>query len=63
MTIILMVLGALQIIGGVFVALAAKSAIHEILGAISFGMGVIALGLSAVVARLEDVNASVQRQH
>ncbi|WP_188355914.1 hypothetical protein [Rhizobium rhizogenes] len=49
---LLYALGLLQIIGGILVAMAAKSAIHEILGAIAFGMGVMAIGLAAVIDRL-----------
>ncbi|MGV2069092.1 hypothetical protein [Agrobacterium sp. 22-226-1] len=49
---LLYALGLLQVVGGVLVAMAAKSAIHEILGAVAFGMGVLAIGLAAVIDRL-----------
>ncbi len=49
------ILGILEMLGGVAVTLGAKSAIHEILGAISFGMGVLALGLAAIIRQLADV--------
>ncbi|MCZ7449612.1 hypothetical protein O8B93_18665 [Agrobacterium rhizogenes] len=49
---LLYALGLLQIVGGVLIAMAAKSAIHEILGAVAFGMGVLAIGLAAVIDRL-----------
>lgn len=49
---LLYALGLLQIVGGILVAVAAKSAIHEILGSIAFGMGVLAIGLAAVIERL-----------
>jgi hypothetical protein len=53
---LLYALGLLQIVGGILVAMAAKSAIHEILGAIAFGMGVLALGIGAVIDRLSALN-------
>ncbi|WMW56232.1 hypothetical protein RE411_03365 [Agrobacterium pusense] len=54
---LLYALGLLEIIGGVLVAMAAKSAIHEILGAIAFGMGVLAIGLAAIISRMADLEA------
>jgi hypothetical protein len=49
------VLGILQMLGGILVTVASKSAIHEILGAVSFGLGTLALGLGAVLRQLADV--------
>ena len=43
------ILGALQILGGILVYLVARSAIHEILGAVMFGMGVIAFALGCIL--------------
>lgn len=40
-------------LGGIAVSVAAKSAIHEILGAISFGLGAVCLGLAAIIERLD----------
>jgi Na+/phosphate symporter len=57
MPVLLNFLGVLQIIGGIAVALSAKSAIHEILGSIAFGMGVLALGLAAILSRLSDLGS------
>ena len=54
---IIAILGVLQMIGGVLVALSAKSAIHEILGAVSFGMGPIALALAVVIGHLRAISA------
>ncbi|GMB83409.1 hypothetical protein NN6n1_41920 [Shinella zoogloeoides] len=54
---IIAILGVLQMIGGVLVALSAKSAIHEILGAVSFGMGTIALALAVVIGHLRAISA------
>jgi hypothetical protein len=54
--------GLLQMIGGVLVALAAKSAIHEILGAISFGMGTLAMGVGALISRIQAVKEASEKQ-
>jgi Na+/phosphate symporter len=59
---LLYALGLLQIVGGVLVAMAAKSAIHEILGAIAFGMGVLAIGLAAVISRIAEVGMASETQ-
>jgi len=59
---LLYALGLLQIIGGVLIAMAAKSAIHEILGAIAFGMGVLALGIGAVISRIAEVGLASEKQ-
>lgn len=48
------IVGVLQIVVGVLVWLSAKSAIHEILGAISFGLGFLCLSLSALLVRTDD---------
>ncbi|MER8373501.1 hypothetical protein [Mesorhizobium sp. M1406] len=50
---ILGILGVPQIGGGILIYLFAKSEIREILGSVSFGMGVMAVGLSGVIALLE----------
>ncbi|SCY91412.1 hypothetical protein [Rhizobium sp. NFACC06-2] len=55
-------LGLLQIVGGVLIAMAAKSAIHEILGAVAFGMGVLALGIGAVISRIVEVGLTSEKQ-
>ena len=52
---LLFALGALQILGGIFAFLASKSAVHEILGAVAFGLGALAIGLSAVIAKLDEM--------
>jgi hypothetical protein len=44
-------LGALQILGGIAVFVWAPSAIQEILGAVMFGMGVIAFALGALLEK------------
>lgn len=50
-------LGLLQMVGGLLAALSAKSAIHEILGAVSFGMGTIALALAVVIGHLREISS------
>lgn len=59
---LLYALGLLQIVGGVLIAMAAKSAIHEILGAVAFGMGVLALGIGAVISRIAEVGVTSEKQ-
>jgi hypothetical protein len=54
--------GLLQMIGGVLVALAAKSAIHEILGAISFGMGTLAIGVGALISKVQGMKEASEKQ-
>jgi hypothetical protein len=45
----------LQILGGVLTFLVAKSAIHEILGSLSFGMGMLSLALAAALVKLDQI--------
>ncbi|RVJ69764.1 hypothetical protein [Sinorhizobium meliloti] len=54
MAVAIFVLGLLQVFGGVMVALAAKSGMHEILGAVSFGLGVISAALAIIIAKIDD---------
>jgi hypothetical protein len=61
MRFVLSILGLLQIAGGIIVYSVAKSAIHEILGSVSFGMGVMAIGLGGVIAVLEKQLAIFDR--
>lgn len=62
MAVVLYAIGLLQIVAGIAVALAAKSAIHEILGSIAFGMGVLSVGLAAIVSRLAAVQSASEKQ-
>lgn len=59
---ILVWLGVLQMIGGAIVAFTAKSAMHEIIAVIAFGMGTMALGLSKVVDLLERLRDEVRKK-
>lgn len=47
------VVGALQMIGGVLIYMVAKSAIHEILAAVAFGLGNIGVGIAWMIAKQE----------
>ncbi len=47
------VMGILQIVAAIFVAIGSKSAIHEILATTAFGFGVLSLGFGAVLGKLE----------
>nr|WP_314089419.1 hypothetical protein [uncultured Shinella sp.] len=55
MAALIFIVGLLQMAGGVFVALVSKSAIHEILGAVAFGFGVLSMGLAVTIAKIDDV--------
>ncbi|NSX90643.1 hypothetical protein [Agrobacterium tumefaciens] len=59
---ILVWLGVLQMIGGAIVAFTAKSAMHEIIAVIAFGMGTMALGLSKVVDLLEGLRDDARKK-
>ncbi|AEH78744.1 MULTISPECIES: hypothetical protein [Sinorhizobium] len=54
MAVAIFVLGLLQVFGGVLVAFAAKSAMNEIVGAISFGLGVVGAALGIIIAKIDD---------
>ncbi len=60
---LMFVLGLLQMAGGILVAIVAKSAIHEILGAISFGMGTLALGTGKMINLLDDVKRATEKSN
>lgn len=59
---IIIIVGILQVLGGVAVFAGSKSAIHEILGSISFGMGVLSIALAVVIMRLSDIREAAQAQ-
>ncbi len=58
MAIIIEILGILQMLGGVLAFLAAQSAIHEILGAVAFGLGTLCIGQAVIIERLTAPKAS-----
>lgn len=55
------ILGALQIVGGILVYFVAKSAMHEILAATMFGMGVIAFALGVLIENAQKRLAALER--
>lgn len=55
MEFVIAALGILQMLGGVLAYLAARSAVHEILGAISFGMGLLSFALAIALSRLRSI--------
>lgn len=59
---IVMALGAVQILGGIAVYSVARSAIHEILGSISFGMGVLSAALGIAIGHLIAIRKATERQ-
>ena len=55
---VVLLLGVLQVIAGLFVLAVAPTSIHQILGAIVFGFGVVSMGVSET-ARLVGRQLSV----
>lgn len=47
-----------QILGGALFYTDAVSALHQILGAVSFGLGAVSIAPAAVIGRLEDILAA-----
>ncbi len=54
-------IGILQIIAGVIFFALAKSAIHEILGSLTFGLGILSVALAAALTRLDEIKTSSQQ--
>lgn len=57
MKLMILALAVLQILAGVLFMAEAKSAIHQILAAVAFGMGTICVGFYVVIDRLDKGNA------
>jgi len=49
------IVAMLQMLVGMAAYGGAKSAIHEILGALSFGMGILSFALAVVIVKLNDI--------
>ena len=60
MAVIIGLVALLQIIGGLLVFVSAKSAIHEILGTLSFGMGILSMALTVVIGKLDEIKKANQ---
>ena len=56
----ILILGLLQMAGGVFAAIFAVSAVHQILAACAFGFGVVAFALAVIIAKIDDAAKSRQ---
>lgn len=56
----IIIVGALQIIAGMFFFGNAASAIHEILGSITFGLGVLSVALGTVIERLTVIKVVLE---
>lgn len=52
------ILGALQMLCGILFYAGSKSAMHEILAATTFGMGVIAFALGCILEQLKAMEGS-----
>jgi uncharacterized membrane protein len=56
------IIGLLQIIGGLLTFFEAASAIHQILAALAFGLGMLCIGLAGVIGRLTDIRDIMDKQ-
>jgi hypothetical protein len=57
---VIIIVGVLQIIAGMVVFGNAASAIHEILGSITFGLGVLSVALGTVIQQLTAIRAGLE---
>lgn len=53
---LILILGAGQMISGIFFGIEAASAIHQILAYAAFGMGSICLSIGVLIGRVEENN-------
>ncbi|MGH6807661.1 MAG: hypothetical protein ACREEJ_12595 [Ensifer adhaerens] len=58
MGVFILLLGLIQMAGAVLVAITAKSAVHEILSAVAFGLGVVSMAFAVIIGKLDDMKAS-----
>jgi len=61
MHIVIAIIGVLQILGGVVFFLSAKSAIHEILGSLTFGLGILSFALATAISYLEEIQRATKQ--
>ncbi len=54
------IVAILQMLVGVAAYAGAKSAIHEILGALSFGMGILSFALAVVIVKLNEIKKATE---
>lgn len=60
MHIVIAIAGALQILGGIAVYMGAASAIHQILGAVSLGFGILAVAATLIISELQKIVVEVK---
>lgn len=61
MTAFVGICGALQILGSIAIYFVARSAVHEILAAIMFGMGVVAFALGVLIETAKEQVDAIKR--
>jgi len=59
---LIIAIGIAQIISGIFFAVEAASAIHQILAYVAFGMGSICAAIGILIGRIEEGNDLKARQ-
>lgn len=59
---IIIFVGILQVLGGIGVFIGSKSAIHEILGSLSFGMGILSLALGVAIGELVRIRKAAEAE-
>jgi hypothetical protein len=57
------IVGLLQILAGIGAFIGAKSAIHEILGSISFGMGILSIALGIAIGHLAAIRDALVKRN
>ena len=57
MVIVLVLVGALEVLGGLSVFSSSQSAIHEILGILMIGFGFLSIGLAAILHELRKARS------
>jgi len=62
MRIVILLVGILQVLGGIGVFIGAKSAIHEILGSLSLGMGILSIALSVAIGELVRIRKAAEAE-
>ncbi len=58
---VIMIIGVLQVLGGILFFLGSKSAIHEILGSLTFGLGILSIALGTVIGELQAMRRAGAR--
>jgi hypothetical protein len=58
----LVLFGVLEIVGGFLVFVAAKSAIHEILGTLAMGFAVLTFGIAALLGEFKRLRVLLEKR-